>query len=87
VAGGLCAPFLLLLCYFANVFSVHPHAISWSIGLHVASWIFQFIGHGVFEKRAPALLDSLSQALTLAPFFVWLEVSACFRSIFFFFSF
>ena len=28
---------------------------------HVTMWILQFIGHGVFEKRAPALLDSWDQ--------------------------
>lgn len=27
--------------------------------LNVLSWIMQFIGHGVAEKRAPALLDNL----------------------------
>ncbi|KAK9447871.1 uncharacterized protein V1518DRAFT_78818 [Limtongia smithiae] len=37
-------------------------------------WIAQFVGHGVFEKRAPALLDSLVQALVLAPFFVAFEI-------------
>lgn len=40
----------------------------------MASWIAQFIGHGVYEGRAPALLDNLVQALFLAPFFVWMEV-------------
>ena len=34
----------------------------------------QFIGHGVFEGRAPALLDSWDQALITAPLFVVLEV-------------
>lgn len=34
----------------------------------------QFIGHGAFEKRAPALLDNLVQALLLAPFFVFMEL-------------
>jgi uncharacterized membrane protein YGL010W len=38
------------------------------------AWISQFIGHGVYEKRAPALLDNLVQALFLAPLFVWIEV-------------
>ncbi|KAI7826715.1 hypothetical protein BX661DRAFT_183320 [Kickxella alabastrina] len=33
-----------------------------------------FVGHGVFEKRAPALLNNLLQALVMAPFFVFLEV-------------
>ena len=34
----------------------------------------QFIGHGVFEGRAPALLDSWDQAFITAPLFVILEV-------------
>ena len=40
----------------------------------MTAWILQFIGHGVFEGRAPALLDSLDQALLMAPLFVLLEV-------------
>ena len=34
------------------------------LGIHVALWIAQFIGHGVFEKRAPALLESWHQVKT-----------------------
>ena len=34
----------------------------------------QFIGHGKFEGRKPALLDNLVQAFFLAPLFVWYEV-------------
>lgn len=45
-----------------------------AIAVHVACWILQFIGHGAFEKRAPALMDNLIQALFLAPMFVWLEI-------------
>ncbi|XP_047267528.1 2-hydroxy-palmitic acid dioxygenase mpo1-like [Capsicum annuum] len=37
-------------------------------------WTGQFVGHEVFEKRAPALLDNLTQAFLMAPFFVLLEV-------------
>jgi len=44
-----------------------------AIGVHVVSWILQFIGHGKFEGRKPALLDNLVQALFLAPLFVWYE--------------
>lgn len=40
----------------------------------MASWVLQFIGHGAFEKRAPALLDNLVQAFLLAPLFVWMEI-------------
>lgn len=45
-----------------------------AIATHIASWLLQFVGHGVFEGRAPALLDNLVQAIFLAPLFVWLEL-------------
>ncbi|KAI0379719.1 DUF962 domain-containing protein [Hypomontagnella monticulosa] len=44
-----------------------------AISIHVVCWLFQFFGHGAFEGRAPALLDNLTQAIFLAPLFVWLE--------------
>lgn len=49
---------------------------AWAIAaaVHVACWIAQFIGHGAFEGRAPALLDNLVQAFLMAPLFVLLEV-------------
>lgn len=50
-----------------------PSAIPFALVVHGLAWIAQFIGHGVFEHRAPALLDNLVQALVLAPFFVHLE--------------
>lgn len=46
-----------------------------AVALHVFSWFAQFYGHGVHEKRAPALLDNLLQALVLAPFFVAFEIA------------
>ncbi len=36
----------------------------------VASWVFQFIGHGVWEKRRPALVDNLFQVLVAPSFLV-----------------
>ncbi|KAL7628160.1 hypothetical protein AAE478_002358 [Parahypoxylon ruwenzoriense] len=45
-----------------------------AIGVHVVCWLLQFLGHGAFEGRAPALLDNLAQAIFLAPLFVWLEL-------------
>ena len=41
--------------------------------VHLLSWIAQFVGHGFFEKRAPALFDNLLYTL-YAPYFVVLEV-------------
>lgn len=52
-----------------------PHAWGWAIGLHLFSWYMQIHpGHGIFEKRKPALMDSLVQAFALAPLFVWFEL-------------
>ena len=41
--------------------------------LFIFSWITQFLGHGVFEKRAPALLTNLLFAF-IAPFFAVFEM-------------
>lgn len=60
---------------FSQLNAVAPqsaHLISWAVwGI---GWIAQFIGHGIFEKRAPALFSNLQQALVLAPYFAFLEV-------------
>ena len=46
---------------------------TYSLHAHIISWIAQFIGHGAFEKRNPALLDNLLLTL-VAPDFVIIEV-------------
>ncbi|KAF2756706.1 DUF962-domain-containing protein [Pseudovirgaria hyperparasitica] len=76
VAGGLIAPLILgCTAYGAHLVERLGQPVNnWAIGIHVFSWIAQFIGHGKFEGRAPALLDNLVQALFFAPLFVWLEV-------------
>lgn len=56
--------------YFSNPDSHFYYALA----LHVVCWVAQFIGHGYFEGRAPALFDNLFQSTTLAVFFVWMEV-------------
>ncbi|GFZ50699.1 hypothetical protein JCM24511_08457 [Saitozyma sp. JCM 24511] len=58
----------------ASGFGDIPTAVPFGIIVEVFSWGMQFVGHGFFEKRAPALLDNLVQALVLAPFFVHLEL-------------
>lgn len=65
------------LCLTATAFqaALAPNAWSWALAVHVFSWYAQIHpGHVVFEKRRPALLDSLFQSLVLAPLFVWMEV-------------
>ena len=76
VAGALLAPLIMGgAAYSSHLTSIYgAKANYWALGIHITSWIAQFVGHGVFEGRAPALLDNLVQAFFLAPFFVWLEV-------------
>ncbi|XP_061367433.1 2-hydroxy-palmitic acid dioxygenase MPO1 isoform X1 [Gastrolobium bilobum] len=76
-AGSLAA-LLTFLCWVGASFVANNlgFALAWKVVLaaQLICWTGQFIGHGVFEKRAPALLDNLVQAFLMAPFFVLLEV-------------
>jgi len=74
VAALLYTPQLIVTLLTATAFSARDNyqTIAWSV--HVICWIAQFVGHGVAEGRAPALLDNLLGAVVLAPFFVHLEV-------------
>ena len=76
VAGTLLAVLGLAVTAFGNHMRLEDSTTTNQVALatHVVCWILQFIGHGVFEKRAPALLDNLVQAIFLAPLFVWLEL-------------
>ncbi|KAF3927992.1 hypothetical protein AA313_de0200279 [Arthrobotrys entomopaga] len=76
VAGALIAPLLFAgTAYMNNLHETYGmEANKIALIVHVTSWVFQFIGHGAFEHRSPALLDNIFQAFFLAPFFVWLEV-------------
>jgi len=76
VAGTALLPVIIGWTALANYLtSTHTYsANSIAIVVEIVAWTAQFIGHGVFEKRAPALLDNIVQALVLAPFFVFMEV-------------
>lgn len=76
VAGTILLPIILGWTAYANHLAVaYPSgALKAGIALEVFSWVAQFVGHGVYEGRAPALLDNLVQALVLAPFFVFMEM-------------
>ncbi|KAK6249993.1 2-hydroxy-palmitic acid dioxygenase Mpo1-like - like 2 [Theobroma cacao] len=76
-AGSLAA-LLCLACWVGASFLAAKlgYSLAWKVVLaaQLFCWTGQFLGHGVFEKRAPALLDNLVQAFLTAPFFVLLEV-------------
>lgn len=76
LVGSFLTPFLIassLVC--TDLVLEYGYVVDMiAIGIFVACWILQFIGHGVYEKRAPALFQNMLQALVLAPFFVAMEV-------------
>ncbi|KAI8350866.1 hypothetical protein BD560DRAFT_427343 [Blakeslea trispora] len=72
---SLASPLLLGAVYSATQFLInHPNANKIALWIHITSWIFQFLGHGLAEKRSPKLLDNLVQAIVSAPYFVFFEV-------------
>ncbi|KAL9689257.1 hypothetical protein QQ045_033692 [Rhodiola kirilowii] len=75
--AGCLASLMCLGCWIGSSFvgSRLGFSLAWKVVLmaQVLCWTGQFVGHGVFEKRAPALLDNLVQACVMAPFFVLLE--------------
>jgi 2-hydroxy fatty acid dioxygenase len=76
VVGGIMAPLIIGgTAYSHYLTSTYGKPVNVAAGVVQAiSWILQFVGHGAFEGRAPALLDNLVQALFLAPFFVFFEL-------------
>ncbi|KAI1987678.1 hypothetical protein LOZ53_004196 [Ophidiomyces ophidiicola] len=76
IAGILLTPLLLggtaLVNYLNN--SYGSAAVYWSLWIQAGAWIFQIVGHAIFERRSPAFVDNVVQALFLAPLFVWLEI-------------
>ncbi|KAJ7122732.1 hypothetical protein C8R44DRAFT_621499 [Mycena epipterygia] len=74
VAALLYTPQLILSLLTATAYSHSGSHLTQAGLLHAFSWVAQFLGHGVAEKRAPALLDNVIGAVVLAPFFVHLEV-------------
>ena len=73
LAGLTVTPIIMAFASLSNRFIQTTNKTktnSIAIGIHVVSWILQFIGHGKYECRKPALLDNMVEALFLGPLFV-----------------
>lgn len=70
---GLLAGAFLLLLNLALIDRRVDLTFKQELSLFIIGWIFQFVGHGVFEKKRPALTDNLVQSLVLAPYFIMFE--------------
>ncbi|GAQ83313.1 hypothetical protein KFL_001440010 [Klebsormidium nitens] len=74
---GLIAAAMSLACGVgANAFVMNlGWSLAWkfAMAVQIISWGAQFLGHGVFEGKRPALVDNLIQSIMMAPYFVLLE--------------
>lgn len=72
--GVLMTVLLWLSLSFGRELAALPTSVwlSWSLGLFVIGWVFQFIGH-YFEGRKPAFVDDI-MGLAIGPLFVVAEV-------------
>lgn len=61
----LYAPQMIIIILTATAFGQNPSHTPAIIAIHVLCWIAQFVGHGLAEKRAPALLDNLLGGKTI----------------------
>ena len=73
---GLLMYFILYFMQISSYYFYINVDNAWQIaGLaHIFAWMLQFIGHGIFEKNAPALKDNLIQSFLTAPIFVLIDV-------------
>lgn len=53
-------PQMVVMVLTATSYAHREHGQRNALYLHVFSWVMQFIGHGVAEGRAPALLDNIA---------------------------
>ncbi|OMO82497.1 hypothetical protein COLO4_22937 [Corchorus olitorius] len=77
MSTGTLAALLCWVCWIGSNFLATRlrFSLAWKIVLvaQVVGWTGLSIGHGVFEGRAPALLDNLAQGLIMGPYFVLFE--------------
>merc|ERR1711868_12517 len=74
--AGLITTSLMFLAHFGFVLDyikTEEAAFNVFAGINVLCWIGQFVGHGIFEGRKPALFDNILQVFS-APMFVIMEV-------------
>jgi uncharacterized membrane protein YGL010W len=50
---------MVLTLLTATAYAYRPDGMRDAIIIQVISWIAQFLGHGLAERRAPALLDNI----------------------------
>lgn len=74
--AGIIASMLVIMGYFFSTYILKIYENVWQLALfiHIFCWAAQIYGHKVHEKRQPAFMDNIQQALVVAPLFVLMEV-------------
>ena len=62
------------LILFLMLCNLKTLSLASNILLHIFSWIVQILSHKFIEKNSPALISGFWDSLTIAPFFVWMEI-------------
>lgn len=76
-AGLVSMPYLAMVFAMSSAAFKHlprSELIQLAVAVNISGWLAQFVGHAVFEKRAPAVTESFFGSLLTAPLFVNLEV-------------
>jgi 2-hydroxy fatty acid dioxygenase len=69
------ATVLIATNYTTTAFASYAAVFKPALAAHLACWTCQIVGHVVFEKNMPALLESFVSAIVVAPLFVVLEMA------------
>ena len=67
---GISYTLILLLM----IYNLHLFSLITNVFIHIFSWIMQILSHKYIEKNSPALISGFWDSLTIAPFFVWMEI-------------
>ena len=55
----------LVMMVFSFLLYFGARLLPWpvSLGMFLMGWVFQFVGHGIYERRSPAFMDNLAHLL------------------------
>jgi uncharacterized membrane protein YGL010W len=68
---------LMLGIYAVLNLAARPIPLPWALGLFLLGWVFQFLGHYVYEKKAPAFYKNFTHLL-VGP--LWITAKAIGRA-------
>ena len=68
---------LMLGVYAVLNLAARPIPLAWAVGLFLLGWVFQFLGHYVYEKKAPAFYKNFTHLL-VGP--LWITAKAVGRA-------